>query len=314
MQGKGGAQTRLGFVGLGSIGGPIAEHLLRAAGQLAVHDIRAAAVEAFVARGAEAKDSPAEIAAQSQFIFTSLPGPAQLEEVYLGERGVCESLREGCVCVDLTTADGPTLQRVESAVRAKGGQLLAAPVTNGVRNAKAGELTLFVAGDAGAFERATPWLDHFAAKLLYLGDDLARAAAAKLISNLLWFVHAAAVGEALCLGLKCGIPADKLQEVLTESVADSWVARNDVPSIAAGHYDPSFTLQLCCKDLRLVRELADSHGVPLPVGERAQQRFELALDSFGPDAAELLVARLIESAAGVFLSEAAQTETSKDNH
>ena len=125
-------------------------------------------------------------------------------------------------------------------------------------------------------------------------------------------MHSAAIGEAICLALKCGIAADKIESVLVDSVADSWVARNDAPSIRDGHYDPTFTLGLCCKDLRLVRELAASHNVPLPVGERAEERFQLARDEFGSEAAELLVARLIESAAGVFYSEAAQTAAVDD--
>jgi 3-hydroxyisobutyrate dehydrogenase-like beta-hydroxyacid dehydrogenase len=303
MQADGDTAPRIGFVGLGSMGGPIAERLLAGGARLAVYDLRSDAMEVLVAQGADASSRPADIASQCQFIFTSLPGPLELADVYLGSGGICETLRPGTVCVDLTTADGETLQRVGAAVQAPGGHLLAAPVTNGVRNAQAGKLTLFVAGDPDALQRVTPWLDTFAAKAHYLGDDLTRASSAKLITNLLWFVHAAAVGEALCLALKCGIPREKIEQILVDSVADSWVARNDVPSIKAGHYDPSFTLELCCKDLRLVRELAANHGVPLPVGERAEERFKLARESFGPDGAELLVARLIESAAGVYFSE-----------
>ena len=300
---SGGDAPRVGFVGLGSMGGPIAERLLVAAGRLAVHDIRSEAIDVLVAKGAQARNSPAATAADSEFIFSSLPGPVELAEVYLGEQGVCKTLRPGSVCIDHTTADGETLKRVDAAVRAAGGQLLAAPVTNGVRNAKLGQLTLFVAGDSVAFDRVQPWLDTFAIKSHYLGEDLTRAAAAKLITNLLWFVHSAAIGEALCLALKCGIPRDTIEPMLTDSVADSWVARNDAPSIGAGHYDPSFTLQLCCKDLRLVRELAAKHGVPLPVGERAEERFQLASETYGPGGAELLVARLIESAAGIYYSQ-----------
>ena len=123
----------------------------------------------------------------------------------------------------------------------------------------------------------------------------------KLLTNLLWFVGAATIGEALMLGAKAGVPLNVVQEAITSSAGDSWVARHDIPSIFAGHYDPSFSLALCCKDLGLVNQIAQSQGYSLTMGAHAQVLFEEARARYGDDAAELHVVKLLEERVGLLL-------------
>jgi 3-hydroxyisobutyrate dehydrogenase-like beta-hydroxyacid dehydrogenase len=123
----------------------------------------------------------------------------------------------------------------------------------------------------------------------------------KLLTNLLWFVSAAAIGEGLMMGAKAGIPLDTVWEAIKSSAGNSWVAQHDVPSIFAGHYDPSFSLALCCKDLGLINQVAQSQGFELTMGALAQKVFQQAMQTYGPDAGELHVVRLLEERAGLLL-------------
>ena len=121
----------------------------------------------------------------------------------------------------------------------------------------------------------------------------------KLVTNQLWFIAAAAIGEGFALGVRHGVDLEILYSAIRQSVGDSFVASHDAPSIFAGHYDPSFTLDLCLKDLRLIRGLQQDLDVELPMTEAARGAFEVAADRYGPDAAELLVAKRIEEDAGL---------------
>ena len=136
---------------------------------------------------------------------------------------------------------------------------------------------------------------------LNIGTPMNPASTIKLLTNLLWFVSAAAIGEGLMLGAKAGIPLHTVWEAIKSSAGNSWVAEHDVPSIFAGHYDPSFSLALCCKDLGLINGIAKSQGYDLPMGGMAQQLFQQAMATYGPDAAELHVVKLLEERVGHML-------------
>jgi 3-hydroxyisobutyrate dehydrogenase-like beta-hydroxyacid dehydrogenase len=123
----------------------------------------------------------------------------------------------------------------------------------------------------------------------------------KLVTNYLWFAHAAVLGEGLLLGKQAGVSLEVLWDAIKRSVGDSFVARHDAPSIFAGHYDPSFPLALCLKDLALCEDIARRHGVPTPVGTVVADRFHKAAASYGEDSGELHVAKLLEDAAGADL-------------
>ena len=171
------------------------------------------------------------------------------------------------------------------------------PVTGAVDGARTGRLTLFAGGSAAALARAVPILSQLG-HVIECGG-LGTGNVVKLVTNQLWFVHAAAIGEGFATGLANGVELDVIYDAICDSVGDSFVARHDGPSIFAGHYDPSFTLELCLKDLGLLRELGDNVGADLVMTQAAHAVFADAAERYGRDAGELHVAKRLEDDAGL---------------
>ncbi len=166
------------------------------------------------------------------------------------------------------------------------------PVTGAVDGARNGKLTLFAGGSDDDLDRAVPILEHLG-RVIRCGP-LGTGNVTKLVTNQLWFIHAAAIGEGFALGMANGVALEVLWDAITDSVGDSFVARHDAPSIFAGHYDPSFPLDLCMKDLGLAVELAANVATDLPMTERAVETFTRATERYGSAAGELHVAKRIE--------------------
>ncbi len=206
----------------------------------------------------------------------------------------------GVTVIDTSTSAVPLVRELVDAAKAKGVDFLEAPVTNAVDMAALGRLSIFVGGDKDCFEKHKAIFDVIGEKIFHVGAP-GNGATIKLLTNLLWFVSAAAIGEGLMLGAKAGIPLNTVWEAIKSSAGNSWVAEHDVPSIFAGHYDPSFSLALCCKDLVLINDIAKSQGYDLPMGGMAQSLFQQAMATYGPDAAELHVVKLLEERVGHIL-------------
>jgi 3-hydroxyisobutyrate dehydrogenase-like beta-hydroxyacid dehydrogenase len=232
--------------------------------------------------------------------MASLPGPAQVQAVMLGESGVMAALRPGMTVIDTSTSSVDLVRQLADLARQRGGDFLEAPVTNAVDFAALGRLSIFVGGDEAVYQRHRPIFDVLGEKIFHVGVH-GNGATIKLLTNLLWFVSAAAIGEGLMMGAKAGIPLGTVWEAIKSSAGNSWVAQHDVPSIFAGHYDPSFSLALCCKDLGLINQVAQSQGYELTMGALAQKVFQQAMQTYGPDAGELHVVRLLEERAGLLL-------------
>jgi 3-hydroxyisobutyrate dehydrogenase len=288
---------RIGFVGTGSMGSPVAHRLLSAGHELRVHDVRPEACVDLVEAGATWCPDPAVAADGVDVVFLSLPSHVEVEQVCFGDRGVLGAAAPGTYLVDLTTVSVSIVPRLIEAQTTTGVRYLAAPVSQGVDNARLGRLSVFVGGDPDDVRACRPVLDAIATVVVHTGDQTS-AVAAKLLTNLLWYVNAAAIGEALVLGAKAGIRLETLQEVVLNSCGTSWVAEHDIPSVYAGHYDPSFTTALCTKDLRLIGELADRLDVPIEVGATVQQVFRRSQARYGGDSPELSVVRQLEELTG----------------
>jgi 3-hydroxyisobutyrate dehydrogenase len=157
-----------------------------------------------------------------------------------------------------------------------------------------------VGGDLAVFEKHRPIFDVLATKIFHVGAP-GNGATIKLLTNLLWFVSAAAIGEGLMLGAKAGVPLPVVWEAIKSSAGNSWVAEHDVPSIFAGNYDPSFSLALCCKDLGLINDIARSQGYELTMGKFVESLFQEAALTYGDSAAELHVVKLLEDRVGMLL-------------
>ena len=287
------------FIGSGNMGNPIAANLLRAGYPLYLSDLDESKFANLLELGGRKAEDLLATARLVDVVFLSLPGPAQVESV-LFSQGVINAMKSGSGLIDTTTSSVELARRISAHAASLGVDYLEAPVTNAIDGAREGRLGIFAAGSEAAFNAHKPIFDVIGNQVFHVGAH-GNGATIKLITNLLWFVHAAAIGEGLMLGAKAGIPLEIVAKAIRASAGASWVADHDIPSIFAGHYDPSFSLDLCCKDLRLVHEIAAEKGVDLVMGGLARERFELARETYGGDAAELHVVKLIEDSAGLLL-------------
>ena len=293
-------KPRIFFIGLGNMGQPMAMNLLKAGHPLTVHDLDPQRAQPLLEQGAHWSDDVSHGVAQADVVICSLPGPPQVEQVMLSPQGVCAHLRPHMVVIDTSTSSVDLAKRLDATIRAKGAAYLESPITNAADGARDGKLSIFVGGEAQCFEQHKPIFEVLGNKVFHVGAP-GNGATIKLLTNLLWFVSAAAIGEGLMLGAKAGVPLEVVWEAIKSSAGNSWVAEHDVPSIFAGHYDPSFSLALCCKDLGLVNEIARSQGYELSMGKFAESLFRQAMEKYGESAAELHVVKLLEERAGLLL-------------
>lgn len=282
---------KIGYIGLGNMGGPMATNLVKAGCDVTVYDLEQTKIDRVVAQGAKAAGTGEEVAAQVEILFTSFPEP---RHVATAVPSFLAQMPPGSVWVDLTTNDRNLLQQLAQQAQIRQVAVVEAPVTGAVDGARLGKLTFFVGGESAQIERVRPYFEMMG-KIVVCGP-LGTGNVVKLITNQIWFINAAAIGESLVLGKKAGVDLLVLWDALKNSVGDTFVVRHDVPSIFDGHYDPSFTLDLCCKDLRLITELGEQTQTQMDITQLAREKFETARTTYGGEAAELLVCKLIEEA------------------
>jgi len=294
------SKPRLFFVGVGNMGNPMAANLIQAGYPTTVFDLTPSKADNLLALGAQWVDSLELGAQQADVVICSLPGPQQVREVMLGQQGLIQHVRAGATIIDTSTSAVDLVKELTHLTKAKGIEFLEAPVTNAVDFAALGRLSIFVGGTQACFEKHKPLFEVIGEKIFFVGEP-GNGATIKLLTNLLWFVSAAAIGEGLMLGAKAGIPLETVWEAIKSSAGNSWVAQHDVPSIFAGHYDPSFSLALCVKDLTLINQVAAAQGYDLKMGGLAKSLFEEAMQTYGAQAGELHVVRLLEERVGLLL-------------
>jgi len=298
----------LAFIGVGNMGNPMALNLIKAGYGVTVFDLDQSKTLNLQAAGAQVADSLQSAVQHAEVVMVSLPGPPQVAQVMLGDDGVLAHLKPGTTVIDTTTSSVELIKQLVDVSSQKQIDYLEAPVTNAVDFAALGKLSIFVGGSLTAFEKHKPIFEVIGEKIFHVGEA-GNGATVKLLTNLLWFVSAATIGEALMLGAKADIPLNTVWEAIKSSAGNSWVAEHDVPSIFAGHYDPSFSLALCCKDLGLINDIAHSQGYSLPMGAHALALFEKAKSVYGADAAELHVVKLLEDQVGHYLRPTADNKS-----
>ncbi|MBI4885362.1 MAG: NAD(P)-dependent oxidoreductase [Actinobacteria bacterium] len=281
----------IGFVGLGNMGAPMCRRLVAAGYAVTAFDINVSALNALAEAGATAASSAADCASGVDLFLTSLPRPDHVAAVMSGPEGALAALRAGATWIDLTTNRKELIAELAAAAP-PGVTVIDSPVTGAVDGARNGKLTLFVGGDDADVARVTPVLANLG--LVIHCGGLGTGNVVKLVTNQLWFIAAAAIGEGFAVGIANGVELGTLWGAIKESVGDSFVVRHDAPSIFAGHYDPSFSLGLCMKDLGLIAALGENVGATLPMTAAATEAFAVAAARYGSDAAELHVAKRIE--------------------
>jgi 3-hydroxyisobutyrate dehydrogenase-like beta-hydroxyacid dehydrogenase len=256
---------QLGFIGVGNIGTPICHHLLKAGHTVLAYDVDTGNLARMVNLGAEPAPNPKAVAQACEIVFSSLPGPREVEHVALGTDGLVEAARPGLIYVDLSTNFPSAAQRVCEALAATGMTMLDAPVSGGVAGAEQGTLAVMVGGDRQAFETCRPLLAHFGANIFHVGA-IGSGCVAKLVNNMLAFVNSVAAFEGMLLGTKAGVEPQMLHDIVQASSGASWAMRQFPHKIFAGDFAPGFTIDLAYKDLRLALEMGDELSVPLLMG------------------------------------------------
>ena len=266
----------VGFVGLGHMGGPMCRNIAGKSGaEVLAFDLQEAAVGACVEAGAVAAASVAELAARADVIFTSLPGPAQMEAVALGPGGIAEHARPGTTYFDLTTNSVSTIKRVAAELATRQVTLLDAPVSGGPSGATAGTLSIMVSGPRERYDTYLELLRSFTGSPTHLGD-LGNGTVAKLVNNLIALCTVAAAAEGLMLGTIAGLDPAVLDGVIRSSSGDSVAYRALADRALAANYGADFALDLSYKDVHLALELADELGVPMGQGPQVHNLMRMA--------------------------------------
>lgn len=267
---------KLGFVGLGIMGQPMALNLLSGGHELAVWNRTASACEPLRAAGATVEDTPAAVARGSAITFAMLADPVAALAVATGSAGVCEGLRAGCGYVDMSTVDAATSVRVAAAVAARGGRYLEAPVSGSRQPAEQGALVILAAGDRDLYEEVAPALDLLGRRRFHLGA-VGNGARLKLVVNMVMGGMMTALCEGLTLAREAGLEPGTLLEVLDAGALANPMFRGKGPRMLAGDFAAAFPLKHMSKDLRLARELAGAHGTEVPVSAAADEAFARAM-------------------------------------
>lgn len=292
---------KIGFIGTGNMGNPMATNLIKAGHQLTVHDVRREAATNLLELGADWADTPSQTVPGNEVVFTSLPLPRDVEAVVLGENGVLEGATAGSVYVDLSTNSPTMIRSIHQICMEKGVTVLDAPVSGGVYGAAAGTLAVMVGGDEATFQRINPALDAIGSHVVYCGP-IGNGMVCKICNNLVSMGTGVLLAESLTLGVKAGVDLSVLADVIANSSGSCRRITEKFPRyLFKGNFEPGFATALAAKDVRLATDLGREMGLPLEVSNIIDQRHVEALfrgwDSEDSDA----VAKLQEEKAGIEL-------------
>jgi 3-hydroxyisobutyrate dehydrogenase/2-hydroxy-3-oxopropionate reductase len=287
--------TQVGFIGLGKMGRPMSERLLKAGFALHVFNRSRGPVDALVAQGARAADSLAQVAERAEVILTALPTPAIVEEVYAQ---LAQVARAGQIYVDHSTVSQGTNRRCAKLLSARGAAFLDAPISGGPAGAQAGTLTVMAGGEQTAFDRVLPLFQAFG-KNIRLCGPVGAGQAVKLVNQLLVGVHTAAIAEAAVFGVKLGADPQTLLDLIGTSFGGSTMMTRNLPRFISREFEGATPVDIVLKDLGVIHDEAKAAGVPLLLGALAEQRFvEASARGLGKDDMASLV-KLWEEPAGV---------------
>ncbi len=263
---------RIGFIGLGIMGRPMAENLLAAGFSLTVHNRTRSKEKPLADAGAKVAASAAEVAAESDVVITMVPDTPDVEATLLGPKGVFEAVRPGLLIVDMSTISPDREREMATILREKGCELLDAPVTGGDVGAQQGTLMIMVGGEKAAFEKVLPVLRAMGKGVHHVGPSGA-GQSLKLCNQILSAVNMMALSEALLLAGQAGIDLEQFLEVLGGGAGGSWQLTNLGPKIVRRELGPAFMIRLMQKDLSLAQELGRRLNVPLASTALAEQLY-----------------------------------------
>ena len=263
----------VGLIGLGAMGSGMAASLRRAGHAVHVCDARPGAAEAFARDGGTARASPAEVARACDVVVSVVVNAAQTEAVLFGADGAAAAMRPGSVFVMCSTVDPEVSIGYETRLEAMGLLYVDAPISGGAAKAASAQMTVMGAARPAAWDKAEPFLNAMAARVYRLGAQAGNGSKVKIINQLLAGVHIAAAAEAMALGLREGVDAAALYEVITHSAGNSWMFENRMAHVLSADYTPLSAVDIFVKDLGLVLDTARASRFPLPLASTAHQMF-----------------------------------------
>ena len=291
---------KVGFIGLGNVGGKLAGSLQRNGFELTVRDLDHEAAEPFLAQGAAWAESPKQMAEAVDLVITCLPSPAASAAVMEAEDGLLAGLSQSKIWLEMSTTDEAEVRRLAELVEARGAIPLDGPVSGGCHRAATGNISIFVGGERAAFERILPALTAMGRRILHTGP-LGSASVLKVVTNYLCSVHLVALGEALTVAKAAGMDLGKAYEAIRISSGNSFVHETESQVILNGSYNINFTMDLVLKDMGLFDGLAQRLEVPLEVSPLVLDIFRDGRARYGDRAWSSMIVKRLEDACGLEL-------------
>lgn len=270
---------KVGFIGLGTMGASIALNAIKGGNELVVNDLGTNAAARHLEAGATWADTPKQVAEQCDIIFSSLPGPAEVQAVALGENGLIKAARKGQIYMDLSTNSPTVMRDIHAKMAPHGVEVLDAPVSGGPDGAKSGKLAIWVGGSKEAYDRALPTLSSMSDQPYYVGE-IGAGSITKLVHNLSGYVVQTAMAECFTMGVKAGVPAEALWKAVRQGALGrrrtfDTMQRQYLP----GRFDPpDFALKLARKDVNLALEVGREYDVPMRLGHLTLMEMTEALN------------------------------------
>lgn len=289
---------RIGFVGLGTMGAPMAQRLVAAGYEVKVHNRTRSREEPLAASGASRASTPRGAAEGADVVFTMVSDTPDVQAVVLGEQGVALGMQRGSVLVDMSTISPATTRRIATAVLEHGVSMLDAPVSGGSEGAEKGTLSIMVGGDAAALEKVRPVLEHLGSTITHVGSSGA-GQVAKAVNQTIIAGTYAAVAEGMALAMAAEIDVESALQALGGGAAGSWVLANRARNMIEGSYPLGFRTRLHRKDLGIALAAAKELGVAMPVAAYVEQlETSLVKRGFGDEDVSN-VARVVREQAGL---------------
>jgi 3-hydroxyisobutyrate dehydrogenase len=284
---------KIGFIGLGNVGGKLAESLLRNKFNLIVRDLDNKLTNQFLKKGASVANTPKELTENVDLIITCLPSPKICAEVMEGENGAISGLSENKIWLEMSTTDESEIKRLGKIVKDKGAIPLDGPVSGGCHRAATGNIAIFVGGERNAFEKILPALTIMGRKILHTGE-LGSATVLKVITNYLASAHLVALGEAWTVAKKSNLDLAKTYKGIAVSSGNSFVHETESQVILNGSYNINFTMDLVLKDTGLFDDLANKLNAPLEVSPLIVKIFKDGQKKYGSRAWSSMIVKRME--------------------
>lgn len=291
---------KIGFIGLGNVGGKLAGSLQRNGFDLTVRDLDRAVAEPFLEKGAAWAESPKALAQATDLVITCLPSPTVCSQVMEAEDGVIAGLGAGKMWLEMSTTDEAEVRRLAPLVEATGASAMDGPVSGGCHRAATGNISIFVGADRAAFDRALPALTVMGRRILHTGP-LGSASVLKVVTNYLCSVHLVALGEAMTVAKKAGMDLNTTYEAIRISSGNSFVHETESQVILNGSYNINFTMDLVVKDMSLFDRLAERLEVPLEISPLVLDIFKQGEERYGSRAWSPMIVKRLEEACNVEL-------------